>query len=73
MATTDETNTEEEAGRPLTPAERKMLREMLDNYSHSRWLFVFSMKVAKWLAVIAGGIIAYKQLFPLGGGGPLSK
>ena len=58
----DGTDQDEEAGRPLTPAERKLLREMLDNYEHSRWLFMFTMKVAKWLAAIAAGIIAYKQL-----------
>lgn len=58
----DGTDHDEEAGRPLTPAERKLLREMLDNYEHSRWLFMFTMKVAKWLAAIAAGIIAYKQL-----------
>jgi len=58
----DGTDQDDEAGRPLTPAERKLLREMLDNYEHSRWLFMFTMKVAKWLAAIAAGIIAYKQL-----------
>ena len=59
---TDGTDKDEDQGSPLTPAERKLLREMLDNYEHSRWLFLFTMKVAKWLAAIAAGIIAYKQL-----------
>ena len=58
----DENTKDEDLGRPLTPAERKMIREMLDNYDHSRWLFLFTMKVAKWLAAIAAGILAYKQL-----------
>jgi hypothetical protein len=44
----DGNNNDEDLGRPLTPAERKMIREMLDNYDHSRWLFLFTMKVAKW-------------------------
>lgn len=59
---TDETDKDDDAGRPFTPHERKVMREMLDNYEHSRWLFLFTMKVAKWLAAIAAGIIAYKQL-----------
>ena len=59
---TDENNVDEDLGRPLTPVERKLLREMLDNYEHSRWLFLFTMKVAKWIAAIAAGILAYKQL-----------
>ncbi len=59
---TDGNNIEDEPGRPLTPAERVAIREIIDNYQHSRWLFLLSMKVAKWLAVITGGIIAYKQL-----------
>jgi len=59
---TDGSDKDDEQGRPLTPAERKLLRDMLDNYQHSRWLFLFTMKVAKWLAAIAAGIIAYKQL-----------
>jgi hypothetical protein len=58
----DGNNTDDDPSRPLTPAERKILRDMLDNYAHSRWLFLFTMKVAKWLAAIAAGIIAYKQL-----------
>jgi len=59
---TDGNNVDDDPGKPLTPAERKLLREMLDNYEHSRWLFLFSMKVAKWLAAIAAAIVAYKQL-----------
>ena len=58
----DGNNADDDPGKPLTPAERKMIREMLDNYDHSRWLFLFTMKVAKWLAAIAAGILAYKQL-----------
>jgi hypothetical protein len=59
---TDGTDKDEEEGRPLSPLERKLLREMLDNYNHSRWLFVFTLKVAKWLAAIVAAIVAYKQL-----------
>lgn len=59
---TDETEKDEDKDGPFTPSERKLMREMLDNYEHSRWLFLFTMKVAKWLAAIAAGIIAYKQL-----------
>ena len=59
---TDGNNVEDDPGRNFTSAERKMIREMLDNYGHSRWLFLFTLKVAKWLAAIAAGIVAYKQL-----------
>jgi hypothetical protein len=58
----DETNNDEDKGGPFTPSERKLMREMLDNYEHSRWLFVFTMKVAKFVAIIAAGIAAYKTL-----------
>lgn len=74
----DSTDKEDDDGSPFTPSERKLnrefmrrfgdkakqeqLAEMLDNYEHSRWLFMFTMKVAKWIAVIVGGIVAYKQL-----------
>lgn len=58
----DGVDKDEDAGAPFTPSERRELREMLENYQHSRWLFMFTMKVAKWLAAIVAGIIAYKQL-----------
>jgi len=68
----DGNNVDDDPGRPLTPDERKNFRafvqkhavilEMVDNYEHSRWLFMFTMKVAKWVAVVTAGIVAYKQL-----------
>jgi len=58
----DGTNDADEPGKPLTPAERIAIREIIDQYQHSRWLFLFTMKVAKYLAAIAAGIVAYKQL-----------
>lgn len=59
---TDGNNADEDPGKPLTPSERKALREIIDNYEHSRWLFLFTMKIAKWIAAITAGIVAYKQL-----------
>ena len=59
---TDGMNKDDEPGKPLTPAERVAIREIIDQYQHSRWLFLFTMKVAKWVAAIAAGIVAYKQL-----------
>ena len=52
----------DDPGRTLTPKEREAIREMLGQYNHSRWLFLFTMKVAKWLAAITAGVVAYKQL-----------
>ena len=62
MGMSDGNDVKDNPGQPLTPKEREDLREMLDSYKHSRWLVVFSMKLAKWIAAITAGIIAYKQL-----------
>lgn len=53
----------------LTPEELADLKELLENYRHSRWVTVAVLKIAKWIAAVVGAIVAYKIL--QNGGAPL--
>lgn len=53
----------------LSDEEKEDLRELLENYRHSKWLTLFVLKVAQWVAGIVAGIVAYKVV--LNGGVPL--
>tara|TARA_R110000868_G_scaffold30181_3_gene111964 strand:+ start:897 stop:1154 length:258 start_codon:yes stop_codon:yes gene_type:complete len=45
-----------------TPEKLKVLDEIVGSYTHSRWALVAMMKLAKYVAAITAGIVAYKQL-----------
>jgi hypothetical protein len=74
---TDETQRSED-NRPLSPEERRKLRRLIEksddildvasNFSHLGWLSSAMLKVAKWVAAIVAGIIAWQTIIK--GGGP---
>lgn len=58
----DSSEIDQDETKPFTPSERKIIREMLQNYEHSLWLFTITMKVAKWFAAVVAAFVAYKHL-----------
>lgn len=59
----DEDEEEEFSGRPLTIAERKMLRRMIENESRIQW---FWGSVRVWAGWISGAIIGAWALVEIG-------
>lgn len=45
-----------------TPEKLAILEEIMESYSHSRWLVIATWKMAKYGAGISAAILAYKQL-----------
>jgi hypothetical protein len=74
----DETHIDD-AGRPLTPEERKALRRLIakepeiveaaTNFAHLGWFLAALVKTAKWVAAVIGGIVAW-QTYQGGQWGP---
>jgi hypothetical protein len=62
----DEPEKDDDLKRPFSPSERQMLRELMENYSHSRWLFLATIKTAKFVGAIIALVAAYKAAIGIG-------